>query len=72
MLRLWTTDDAVIAEITDAGRITDPLVGRRSPTPSQIGGRGVWISNALCDLVQIRSDATATTIRLHRRLEPAR
>ena len=71
VLRLWTTDDAVIAEITDAGRITDPLVGRRSPTPSQIGGRGVWISNALCDLVQIRSDATATTIRLHRRLEPA-
>ena len=70
VLRVWTTSDAIVAEITDAGWITDPLVGRRSPTSSQIGGRGVWISNALCDLVQIRSDATATTVRLHRRLQP--
>jgi anti-sigma regulatory factor (Ser/Thr protein kinase) len=67
VLRLWTTADTIVAEVTDAGLITDPLVGRRSPSAHQIGGRGVWISNALCDLVQIRSDASATTVRLHRR-----
>jgi anti-sigma regulatory factor (Ser/Thr protein kinase) len=68
VLRLWATEGAVVAEVTDLGRIDDPLVGRRAPTAEQIGGRGVWISNALCDLVQIRSTAAATTVRLHRRI----
>ena len=36
------------------GRIADPLAGRRRPELDQFGGRGLWIANQLCDLVQIR------------------
>ena len=28
----------------------DPLVGRRRPTPDQLGGRGMWLVNQLCEL----------------------
>ena len=32
-----------------------------------MGGRGVWLANQLCDLVQIRSGAAGTVVRLHAR-----
>ncbi|HYJ77750.1 MAG TPA: sensor histidine kinase, partial [Actinomycetes bacterium] len=32
------------------------------------GGRGLWLANQLCNLVQIRSGAAGTTVRLHARL----
>jgi anti-sigma regulatory factor (Ser/Thr protein kinase) len=61
ILRIWNDDGAVIAEIRDRGRIEDPLAGRREPGFEQLGGRGLWIANAVCDLVQIRPGA----VRLH-------
>jgi anti-sigma regulatory factor (Ser/Thr protein kinase) len=65
-LRLWSQDGVVVCEITDAGRITGPsLLGRTVPDLRQEGGRGLWLANQLCDLVQIRSSAAGTTIRLH-------
>ncbi len=65
-LFLWSTPDALVAEIRDRGHITDPLAGRKRPTTEQ-GGRGLWLANQLCDLVQIRSTATGITVRLHTR-----
>ncbi|HEY7105790.1 MAG TPA: sensor histidine kinase [Acidimicrobiia bacterium] len=64
-LRTWPTSTGVVCEIRDAGTIADPLVGRRLPPAGRAGGRGVWIANHLCDLVQIRSNARGTTVRLH-------
>jgi anti-sigma regulatory factor (Ser/Thr protein kinase) len=63
----WTEDGAVVCEVRDDGRVTDPLVGRRRPSPHQVGGRGLWIANQLCDLVQMRSSDTGTVVRLHKR-----
>ena len=51
----------MICELRDRGRIEDPLAGRRAPGSEQLGGRGLWIANAVCDLVQIRAGA----VRLH-------
>jgi anti-sigma regulatory factor (Ser/Thr protein kinase) len=66
MLRIWVQDDAVVCETRDTGVITDPLVGCVRPTPRQIGGRGLWFANQLCDLVQIRSgEPDGTRVRLH-------
>jgi anti-sigma regulatory factor (Ser/Thr protein kinase) len=31
-------------------------------------GRGLWIANQLCDLVQIRSSAAGSVVRMHKRL----
>lgn len=64
-LRLWQEDGSLLTEVEDRGRIEEPLVGRRRPDVSQGGGRGLWLANRLCDLVQIRSGAAGTTVRLH-------
>jgi anti-sigma regulatory factor (Ser/Thr protein kinase) len=64
-LRTWLEDDRVVVEVEDRGRILEPLVGRIRPLVTQEGGRGLWLANQLCDLVQIRSSAAGTTVRLH-------
>jgi hypothetical protein len=30
-----------------------------------MGGHGLWLVNQVCDLVEMRSDDSGTTIRLH-------
>jgi len=64
-LRLWREGDDLLAEVEDRGLIDEPLVGRLRPVISQVGGRGLWLANQLCDLVQIRSGAGGTKVRLH-------
>jgi anti-sigma regulatory factor (Ser/Thr protein kinase) len=64
-LRLWCDDGTLLAEVEDRGRIEEPLVGRLRPGIAQEGGRGLWLANRLCDLVQIRSGEGGTTVRLH-------
>jgi anti-sigma regulatory factor (Ser/Thr protein kinase) len=65
-VRLWL-DDGVVCEVRDSGHLTDPMLGRRHPGLQTRGGRGLWLANQLCDLVQVRSDATGTVVRLHLR-----
>ena len=60
----WTERDALQFESRDSGRITEPLVGRVRPTATQAKGRGLWMANQLCDLVQIRSSEAGTVVRL--------
>jgi anti-sigma regulatory factor (Ser/Thr protein kinase) len=64
-LRLWHEEGRLLAEVEDRGRIEEPLVGRLRPDVQQEGGRGLWLANQLCDLVQIRSGEGGTTVRLH-------
>jgi anti-sigma regulatory factor (Ser/Thr protein kinase) len=65
ILRLWWEDSRLLAEVEDRGRIEEPLVGRLRPGVHQEGGRGLWLANQLCDLVQIRSGDGGTVVRLH-------
>ena len=67
-LRIWNEDRRVVCEIRDHGRLAEPLVGRRHPRPDDTGGRGVWLANQLCDLVQLRSSGSGTVVRLHMHL----
>lgn len=63
-LRLWYDSDSLVCETRDDGCIRDPLVGRQRPTAEQATGRGLWLVNLLCDLVQVRSSSTGTVVRL--------
>ena len=63
-LRIWQDDQALVCEIRDVGRIQDPLVGRTLPAWDDEGGRGLWMANHLCDLVQVRSGRSGTTVRI--------
>jgi anti-sigma regulatory factor (Ser/Thr protein kinase) len=67
-LRIWTEANTLLCEVQDRGHITEPLVGREPPKPKQSSGRGLWVVNHLCDLVQIRSTPTGSTIRVHMHL----
>ncbi|MGN6586963.1 MAG: anti-sigma factor RsbA family regulatory protein [Solirubrobacterales bacterium] len=64
-LRIWREDGSLLTEVEDRGRIEEPLVGRLRPGITQEGGRGLWLANQLCDLVQIRSGEHGTVVRLH-------
>jgi anti-sigma regulatory factor (Ser/Thr protein kinase) len=66
--RLWHDGPWLVCEIRDAGVVVDPLVGRRAPSADGLGGRGIWIANHLGDLVQLRSCANGTTVRVHARV----
>jgi anti-sigma regulatory factor (Ser/Thr protein kinase) len=61
---LWVEPGAAVVEVTDAGQVADPLTGRLRPAVDQEGGRGVWLVNQLCDLVQLRSSPAGTTVRV--------
>jgi anti-sigma regulatory factor (Ser/Thr protein kinase) len=61
---LWQEDSAMVCDVRDDGHITDPVVGRLPPSPDAVSGRGLWLANHLCDVVQIRSSPSGTTVRL--------
>jgi anti-sigma regulatory factor (Ser/Thr protein kinase) len=65
ILEITSDGREVICTIHDEGRISDPLAGRRQPAPDALEGHGLWLVHQVCDLVEIRSDRTGTTIRLH-------
>lgn len=65
LLRAWLDQDTVICEVTDHGWAPDPLTGRARPAATARSGRGLWLANEWCDLVQWRSWSTGTVVRLH-------
>lgn len=64
----WNDAQSVIFEVRDAGVISDPLAGRQEPDVDRVGGRGLWLANQLCDLVQIRRSPSGGVVRVHMRL----
>ena len=71
-LAMWREPDAVVVEFSCPGRLSDPLAGRRRPDPLGGGGMGLYLVQQLCDLVQIRTGATGTTVRVLTWTPPAR
>ena len=61
---MWREPDAVVVEFTDAGRICDPLAGRRRPADGRDPGAGLYVVHQLCDLVQVRTGPSGTTVRV--------
>jgi anti-sigma regulatory factor (Ser/Thr protein kinase) len=64
VLRVWSTDGALVCEVRDPGHIADPLAGRRRPAPDARTGRGLWTATQLSDLLQIRSRPGESVVRL--------
>jgi anti-sigma regulatory factor (Ser/Thr protein kinase) len=63
-IRIWIDDSDIVCEVRDGGSITDPMLGRVRPPADAQHGRGMWLANQLCDLVQIRSFPAWTVTRL--------
>jgi anti-sigma regulatory factor (Ser/Thr protein kinase) len=65
VLRLWREPGDLVCEVSDSGHVGNPLAGRIPPGDDEADGRGLWMVNQLCDLVQLRSGSAGTTVRLH-------
>jgi len=72
ILRMWLEAGSLVCEIRDRGRIDDLLADRRFPADEAEGGWGLLLVNQLCDLVELRSDAGGTTLRMHLSMSAAR
>jgi anti-sigma regulatory factor (Ser/Thr protein kinase) len=66
-LRVWEEGGSVVCEIRDNGCIGEPLIGRERPATHRAGGSGLWMVNQLCQLVQIRSSARGSIVRMRMR-----
>ena len=62
-IRIWNAPDAYICEVSDETVVEDLLHGRRMPLGDDHDG--LWRANQLCDLVQMRSTPSGTTVRVH-------
>jgi anti-sigma regulatory factor (Ser/Thr protein kinase) len=69
--RIWHDGRGLVAEISSESGGADRLVGRRGrPDPAARSGRGLWLINQVCDLVEMRSGEDGTTLRLHMHDDP--
>jgi hypothetical protein len=62
-IRMWDAPHALICEVSDNTMIDDVLAGRRALVSSDRDG--LSSANRRCDLVQLRSTNSGTTVRLH-------
>lgn len=67
-LAFWQYNGHIVCEASDAGRLDDPLAGRRPPTADALTGRGLFLVNTVADLVRTHATATGTTIQAYLRL----
>jgi anti-sigma regulatory factor (Ser/Thr protein kinase) len=70
-LGIWHNEREIVCEIHDDGTIGDPLAGQVKPAPDAAGGHGLWLVYQVCDFVELNSDASGTTIRMHMALPAA-
>jgi len=64
-VRLWSDGGEVVSEVVTRSSLTDPIAGRRRPDWNASDGRGLWLINQICDLVELRSDEENTVLRMH-------
>ncbi len=61
----WREPHGLVLEVSDHGSLRDPLAGRRQPMPDNENGRGLWMVQQLCDLVQVRRTDAGMAVRVH-------
>jgi anti-sigma regulatory factor (Ser/Thr protein kinase) len=70
-LAFWRSDEHLVCEARDMGRFEDPLVGRLHPGPSGPASRGLFLVNAVSDLVRTHTTTAGTTIQAYLRFDPS-
>ncbi len=61
----WRTDGEAGVQVDDDGPgLDDPFAGYRRPSPGATGGRGLWISRQLTDLLEVASGPAGTSVRV--------
>jgi anti-sigma regulatory factor (Ser/Thr protein kinase) len=68
-LAFWYEAGHVVCEARDMGRWTDPLAGRRPPAAKGLGPYGLFVVNAIADLLRTHTTSAGTTIHAYLRLD---
>ncbi|CAM3010962.1 regulator of Sig8 [Mycobacterium intermedium] len=71
-LAFWRQNDHLVCEARDGGQFNNLLVGVQPPGPNAKASRGLFLVNAIADLVRTHTTANGTTIQAYLRLNPAR
>ena len=70
-LAFWRDDEHLVCEARDNGRLDDPLVGRLDPGPRALASRGLFLVNAISDLVRTHTTTAGTTIQAYLPFDPS-
>lgn len=68
-LAFWYQAGHVVCEARDIGYLADPLVGRRPPGAAGSGPYGLFVVNAIADLLRTHTTPAGTTIHAYLRLD---
>jgi anti-sigma regulatory factor (Ser/Thr protein kinase) len=68
-LAFWRHNEHLVCEARDGGRLSDPFVGFKRPSGSGTASRGLYLVNAMADLVRTHTTANGTTIQAYLRLD---
>jgi anti-sigma regulatory factor (Ser/Thr protein kinase) len=66
-VRIWQDQPFLLCEVFDPGTGTAAPISYVPPNPDSENGHGLWITQQLCDLVEIRARPSGTTVRLYLR-----
>ena len=70
-LAFWWENQHLVCEARDSGRLDDPMVGRLDPGSLGHASRGLFLVNAISDLVRTHTTSTGTTIQAYLRFDPS-
>lgn len=70
-LAFWRQHDHLVCEARDSGQFSNLLVGAQPPGPGGTASRGLFLVNAIADLVRTHTSANGTIIQAYLRLTPA-
>jgi anti-sigma regulatory factor (Ser/Thr protein kinase) len=68
-LAFWYEGGCVVCEARDMGHWADPLAGRRPPVAGGAGPYGLFVVNAIADLLRTHTTPDGTTIHAYLRLD---
>lgn len=71
-LAFWRHNEHLVCEARDGGQLEDPFVGFKRPNASGTASRGLFLVNAMADLVRTHTTANGTTIQAYLRLSSPR
>lgn len=71
-LAFWRENEYLVCEARDSGQFKNLLVGAQPPGPGGTASRGLFLVNAMADLVRTHTTASGTTIQAYLRLDAAR
>lgn len=68
-LALWEQDRHLVCEARDTGLFSDLLAGRRPPSRDKPSSTGLFVVNAVADLLRMHTAPEGTTIHVYLRLD---